>query len=290
MQIVEIFKNEGLKKMEKEKAKGVIEAILFSTGRNVKMAELINILELDSKTIIEIVNEMQEEYAQANRGIEIVRVEDGFSLASKKEYYEYLYPALDKRIKPSLSQACLETLAIIAYNSRITRADIDAIRGVDSTSALYRLQDYNLIEQAGKADLPGRPVLYRTTEDFLKMFGLNSLKELPKLPFSVTLYIVSVPCANDMTFRGVPSSPIRRSPTVTSSTFLTLQSCMRIFVPLPWHLPNPKLSNSARLPPATESQPEKEAPIEEPEIEINEEDIDIDNSNLEESNEENNNE
>ena len=89
--------------MEKEKAKGVIEAILFSTGRNVKMAELINILELDSKTIIEIITEMQEEYAQANRGIEIVRVEDGFSLASKKEYYEYLYPALDKRIKPSLS-------------------------------------------------------------------------------------------------------------------------------------------------------------------------------------------
>ena len=239
--------------MEKEKAKGVIEAILFSTGRNVKMAELINILELDSKTIIEIITEMQEEYTQANRGIEIVRVEDGFSLASKKEYYEYLYPALDKRIKPSLSQACLETLAIIAYNSRITRADIDAIRGVDSTSALYRLQDYNLIEQAGKADLPGRPVLYRTTEDFLKMFGLNSLKELPKLPRYK----------------------------LDSNRQLVIDEMNDEVI---------EDEGEIDIEPTADEPTEKEAPIEEPEIEINESDIDIDNSNNEESNEENNNE
>ena len=250
--------------MEKEKAKGVIEAILFSTGRNVKMAELINILELDSKTIIEIVNEMQEEYAQANRGIEIVRVEDGFSLASKKEYYEYLYPALDKRIKPSLSQACLETLAIIAYNSRITRADIDAIRGVDSTSALYRLQDYNLIEQAGKADLPGRPVLYRTTEDFLKMFGLNSLKELPKLPrykLDSNRQLV-IDEMNDEVIEDEGEIDLEPTDEVEETVEETVET--------------PVEAN--------------EAPIEEPEIEINEEDIDIDNSNNEESNEENNNE
>ncbi len=250
--------------MEKEKAKGVIEAILFSTGRNVKMAELINILELDSKTIIEIVNEMQEEYAQANRGIEIVRVEDGFSLASKKDYYEYLYPALDKRIKPSLSQACLETLAIIAYNSRITRADIDAIRGVDSTSALYRLQDYNLIEQAGKADLPGRPVLYRTTEDFLKMFGLNSLKELPKLPrykLDSNRQLV-IDEMNDEVIEDEGEIDIEPTDEVEETVEETVET--------------PVEAN--------------EAPIEEPEIEINEEDIDIDNSNNEESNEENNNE
>ena len=258
--------------MEKEKAKGVIEAILFSTGRNVKMAELINILELDSKTIIEIITEMQEEYAQANRGIEIVRVEDGFSLASKKEYYEYLYPALDKRIKPSLSQACLETLAIIAYNSRITRADIDAIRGVDSTSALYRLQDYNLIEQAGKADLPGRPVLYRTTEDFLKMFGLNSLKELPKLPrykLDSNRQLV-IDEMNDEVIED--EGEIDIEPTADESTETVEETVETVETPV------------------TESQPETEAPIEEPEIEINEEDIDIDNSNNEESNEENNNE
>jgi segregation and condensation protein B len=254
--------------MEKEKAKGVIEAILFSTGRNVKMAELINILELDSKTIIEIITEMQDEYAQANRGIEIVRVEDGFSLASKKDYYEYLYPALDKRIKPSLSQACLETLAIIAYNSRITRADIDAIRGVDSTSALYRLQDYNLIEQAGKADLPGRPVLYRTTEDFLKMFGLNSLKELPKLPrykLDSNRQLV-IDEMNEEVIEDEGEIDIEPTDEVEETVEEVVET------------------------PVEEVVEEKEAPIEEPEIEINESDIDIDNSNNEESNEENNNE
>ena len=104
------------------------------------------------------------------------------NIDAKKEYYEYLYPALDKRIKPTLSQASLETLAIIAYNPRATRADIESIRGVDSTASLYRLQEYDLIEQAGKADLPGKPMTYKVTTEFLKMFGLNSLKDLPDLP------------------------------------------------------------------------------------------------------------
>lgn len=168
--------------MNNEKAKGIIEAILYATGRIVKIGELINILELNSDQINTIISEMQIDYKNENRGIEIVRVEDGFTLASKKEYHEYLYPALDKRIKPSLSQASLEVLAIIAYNSRITRADIDAIRGVDSSASLYRLQEYNLVEQAGKADLPGKPMTYKTTEEFLKMFGLRSLNDLPNLP------------------------------------------------------------------------------------------------------------
>lgn len=168
--------------MEKEKAKGVIESILFATGRVVKIGELITILELNSKELNNIIVEMQEDYKNASRGIEIVRVEDGIQLGSKKEYYEYLYPALDKRIKPTLSQASLETLAIIAYNPRATRADIESIRGVDSTASLYRLQEYDLIEQAGKADLPGKPMTYKVTTEFLKMFGLNSLKDLPDLP------------------------------------------------------------------------------------------------------------
>lgn len=168
--------------MEDKKAKGIIEAILFATGRCVKFGELINILELNSDTINRLISEMQIEYEDENRGIQIVRVEDGFTLASKTEYHEYLYPALDKRIKPTLSQASLEVLAIIAYNQRITKADIENIRGVDSSASIYRLTEYNLIEQAGKADLPGKPMTYRTTEDFLKMFGLKTLKELPKLP------------------------------------------------------------------------------------------------------------
>lgn len=168
--------------MNREKAKGIIEAILFATSRIVKMKEFIAILELNAEEINEIILEMQSEYQKESRGIDIVRIEDGFIISSKKEYYEYIYPAIDKRIKPTLSQASLEVLAIIAYNQRATRADVDAIRGVDSSASIYRLQEYNLIEQAGKADLPGKPMTYKTTDEFLKMFGLNSLDDLPELP------------------------------------------------------------------------------------------------------------
>ncbi len=168
--------------MEESKIKGIIEAILFSTGRVVKIKELMTILELSSDDIIKYIGEMQEEYSHDDRGLEIVRVEDGYQLASKKEYHEYLYTAFDKRLAPTLSQASLEVLAILSYNPRSTKADIDMIRGVDSSGTMYRLLEYNLIEQAGKADLPGKPMTYRVTDEFLKMFGLKSLKELPELP------------------------------------------------------------------------------------------------------------
>lgn len=168
--------------MDKEKIKGIIEAILFAAGRVVKIRELIAILEVNADEIIQIIGEMQETYSNQNRGIEIIRVEDGYQLSSKKEYYEYLYPTLNKQTKPTISQASLEVLSIIAYNPRATRADIDSIRGVDSSASIYRLLEYNLIEQSGKADLPGRPMTYKVTEEFLKTFGLNSIKDLPELP------------------------------------------------------------------------------------------------------------
>lgn len=168
--------------MDRDKIKGVIEAILFASGRIVKVGELISILEINSDEITDIIEEMKSDYEKADRGIELVRVEDGFQLASKKDYYEYLYPALDKRIRPKLSQASLEVLAIIAYNPRITRVEIESIRGVDSTVSLYKLQEFNLIEKAGKSDMPGKPMTYRTTDEFLKMFDIKSLKELPELP------------------------------------------------------------------------------------------------------------
>ena len=168
--------------MEKEKLKGVIEAILFSAGRVVKIRELMALLEVNSDEIISSIAELEKEYAEVGRGFEIVRVEDGYQLASKKEYHEYIYPLLSKNAKPTLSQATLEVLSIIAYNSRATKTDVDTIRGVDSSASLYRLLEYNLIEQAGKADLPGKPMTYKVTDEFLKMFGLNSIKDLPKLP------------------------------------------------------------------------------------------------------------
>ena len=166
--------------MEIQKIKAIIEAVLFASGRIVTEEELVLALEIDKKQIEEIIRNMQEEYKE--RGIEIIKIDNGYQLCSKKEYYEYIYPILDKRAKPNLSQAALETLAIIAYNPRATRAEIEAIRGVNSDGTIYKLLDYGLIEDAGKADLPGRPTTYKTTTEFLKMFGYESLTKLPDLP------------------------------------------------------------------------------------------------------------
>lgn len=166
--------------MEIQKIKETIEAILFAVGRMVTIEELVLALEIDKNQLEEIIENMKEDYK--TRGIELIKTENGYQLCTKKEYYEYIYPILDKRTKPNLSTAALETLAIIAYNQRTTRAEIEAIRGVNSDATIYKLLDYGLIEEAGKADLPGRPTTYKTTTEFLKMFGYESLANLPELP------------------------------------------------------------------------------------------------------------
>lgn len=166
--------------MEIEKAKSIIEAILFAAGREIKINELMSALELGAEDILNIIEEMKLDYE--NRGIEIIKVNDCFQLATKKEYYEYIYPIFDKRSKPNLSNASLETLSIIAYNPKITRAEIESIRGVNSDGTIYKLLDYELIEDVGRMDAPGRPTMYSVTSTFLKMFGFTSLDELPELP------------------------------------------------------------------------------------------------------------
>ena len=168
--------------MEINKSKGVIEAILFATGREVKITELMSALEASSEEVITIVESMKEDYKNENRGLQIVNVGEAYQLCTKQEYYEYLYTIFDKRNKPNLSQAAIETLAIIAYNPKITRAEIEAIRGVNSDGTIYKLLDYNLIEETGKLDAPGRPGTYGVTSEFLRIFGFNNLNELPDLP------------------------------------------------------------------------------------------------------------
>ena len=125
---------------------------------------------------------MQEEYKEAKRGIELIKIDNSYQLCSKKEYYEAIYPIIDKRSKPNLSNAALETLAIIAYNPKISRAEIEAIRGVSADACVYKLLEYDLVEESGKLDLPGKPMGYQTTNKFLQMFGYSSLKDLPELP------------------------------------------------------------------------------------------------------------
>ena len=168
--------------MEIDKIKGVIEAILFAAGREVKISELMSSLELSYEEIINAVESLKLDYQNENRGRSIINLNDAYQLCTKKEYYDYIYPIFDKRNKPNLSNAALETLSIIAYNPRITRAEIESIRGVNSDGTIYKLLDYELIEEAGKLDAPGRPTTYKTTNEFLKMFGISSLDELPDLP------------------------------------------------------------------------------------------------------------
>ncbi len=168
--------------MEFEKAQSVIETMLFAAGRVVKINELINVVELGAEDIAKIIETIRLEYEEKNKGIEIIKVNDGYQMCTKKEFYEYVYPLFDNRAKPTISNAAMETLAIIAYNPKITRSEIEAVRGVSVDGTIYKLLEYNLIEEAGKLDAPGRPTLYRTTSNFLKMFGMSSLDELPELP------------------------------------------------------------------------------------------------------------
>lgn len=168
--------------MEQGNIKGIIEAILFAAGREVETKELSLVLEKSKDEIKEIIHGMNLEYKDNNRGIEIITIGDNYQLSTRKEFYQYVYKLVDKRSKPKLSNAALETLSIIAYNPRISRAEIEAIRGVNVDGTIYKLLEYGLIEEAGKLDLPGKPMSYKTTNEFLKMFGYNSLDDLPSLP------------------------------------------------------------------------------------------------------------
>lgn len=168
--------------MEINQLKATIEAILFAAGRPVTKKEFILNLELSEEALENILSNMQEEYKEEKRGIEIVKINDSYQLCTKKDLYESIYQILDKRNRPNLSNAALETLAIIAYNPQITRAEIESIRGVSADACVYKLLEYGLIEEAGKIDLPGKPMSYQTTNEFLRMFGYDSLEQLPELP------------------------------------------------------------------------------------------------------------
>ena len=168
--------------MEIDRIKSIIEAILFAAGRQVSIKELMISLEIPKEDLENIIVSMQEDYKIQSRGIEIIKIDDSYQLCTKKELYEYIYPILDKRAKPNLSNAALETLAIIAYNPRVTRAEIESIRGVSADACIYKLLEYGLIQESGKSDLPGKPMTYATSIKFLKMFGYTSLTDLPELP------------------------------------------------------------------------------------------------------------
>ncbi len=143
---------------------------------------LAEILENTEEEIEEAAQKLENRLTDDNSGIKLIRINDGYELSTKEAYYDMAVKLLDNRPKPSLSQAAMETLAIIAYNQRITRAEIERIRGVSSDSAINRLLEYNLIEEAGRIDAPGRPMTFKTSDEFLRLFGYESINDMPELP------------------------------------------------------------------------------------------------------------
>lgn len=168
--------------MENEELIQAVEAMLFASGKAVKPDTLAEILGVEKQDVINAIEELKKILVERRSGIQVIKVNESYQLATLEKFYSYICTMLDNRPKPTLSQAALEVLSIVAYNQNSTRAEIEKIRGVSSDSALNKLLEYNLVEEAGKMNVPGRPMMYRTTDEFLKMFGYTSLKDLPELP------------------------------------------------------------------------------------------------------------
>lgn len=163
-----------------DEIKACIEAILFMRSERVGMDELVELLDIPLLELKVILEEMIEEYNEKSGGIQIVMVEGGYLMCTRPEYSAIL-TRLDKPASKHLSSAAMETLAIIAYRQPVSRAEIEKIRGVKSDKIIHNLLEKDLIEEAGHKETVGRPVMYATTNEFLRLFGLVSLKELPEL-------------------------------------------------------------------------------------------------------------
>lgn len=159
----------------------ILEGLLFASGDVLSVERISEILGIDKKTIKLIVNNMILNYQNQRRGVMIREINNGYLMCTKPEHHKYLEKLFEKRQQQGLSQAAYETLAIIAYNKPATRAKIERIRGVNSDSSINTLIERNLIIEAGRLDTPGRPLIYETTEEFLRCFGFKSLNDLPMI-------------------------------------------------------------------------------------------------------------
>ena len=165
--------------MNKNKTKAAIEAILFTMGNSVELDKIAMAVGLDKENVRDIIQEMIQEYNSDDRGIKIIELDNAFQLCTKKEYYENLIKVAKAPKKQVLSEALLETLSIIAYKQPVTRLEIEKIRGVSSEKAINRLMEFDLCKELGRLDEAGRPMLLGTTEEFLRVFGVQSIDELP---------------------------------------------------------------------------------------------------------------
>ncbi len=167
--------------MERQKAKSVLEAILFTMGDSVEVERLADVIEEDIQTTKEILEEMADEYRKEDRGIELTTLDNAVQLCTKGELYEYLIKIAKTPKKYVLTDTLLETLSIIAYKQPVTRLEIEKVRGVSCDHAVNRLIEFDLIAEVGRLDAPGRPLLFGTTEQFLRSFGVKSIDDLPEI-------------------------------------------------------------------------------------------------------------
>ena len=165
--------------MEIKKLEAAIEAVLFTMGESVETAKLAAAIEQDVSTTVKLIHNLMDRYEAEDRGIKIIELGDSFQLCTKPETYEYLIKVATQPKKQVLTDVLLETLSIIAYKQPITKQEIEGIRGVSCDHAVNKLVEYGLVDEVGRLDAPGRPILFGTTESFLRSFGVRNVDELP---------------------------------------------------------------------------------------------------------------
>lgn len=175
--------------MEIKNIEAIIEGLLFASGDALPLERMSEILGVDKKALKLILSNMCINFKNSSRGLIIREIDGAYQFCTRPEHFEYIKYLKEPRQKQGLSQAAFETLAIVAYNQPVTRAKIEQIRGVNSDSAVIRLMERNLIAEAGRLDAPGKPILYETTDEFLRSFGFKSVAELPVLEMNEILSV-----------------------------------------------------------------------------------------------------
>lgn len=167
--------------MERKKQEAILESVLFTMGESVETKRLAELIEATPKKTKEILEDMKKRWQEEERGVALIALDDAWQMCSAPEMYEYLIRIAKAPRKYTLTDTLLETLSIIAYRQPVTRLDVERIRGVNCDHAINRLVEFDLVQELGRLDAPGRPLLFGTTEQFLRSFGVGSLEELPEL-------------------------------------------------------------------------------------------------------------
>lgn len=170
-----------MEEVEIKRLEGVIEAVLFTMGESVELSKIAAAVGHDADTTRKLIHKLMDKYETEDRGVHIIELEDAFQMCTKKEMYEYLIRVARQPKKYVLTDVLLETLSIIAYKQPVTKLEVEKIRGVKSDHAVNKLVEYNLVCERGRLDAPGKPILFGTTEEFLRRFGVHSVDDLPSL-------------------------------------------------------------------------------------------------------------